>query len=89
MNNSIVLSGGERGLLGLAFHPDYENNRYFYINYTRANDGATVIARYQTNSTNPNIADPTSAFQILTIAQPYSNHNGGTIRFGTDGFLYI
>ena len=89
LNNSIVLSGGERGLLGLAFHPDYVNNRYFYINYTRANDGATVIARYQTNSTNPNIADPNSAFQILTVAQPYSNHNGGTIRFGTDGFLYI
>lgn len=89
LNSSIVLSGGERGLLGLAFHPDYENNRFFYINYTKANDGATVIARYQTNESNPNIADPTSASVIMTIPQPYSNHNGGTIKFGPDGYLYI
>lgn len=88
LNNTIVLSGGERGLLGLAFHPNYENNGYFFINYTRAGDGATVIARYQV-SENPDIANPASAEIILTVSQPYSNHNGGTIAFGPDGYLYI
>ncbi len=89
MPSGVVSVGGEKGLLGLAFHPDYVTNRFFYVNYTRAGDGATVIARYQTMLTNPNIADPTSALVILTIAQPYSNHNGGGIKFAADGFLYI
>jgi glucose/arabinose dehydrogenase len=88
LNNTIVLSGGERGLLGLAFHPDYANNGYFFVNYTRAGDGATVIARYEVSS-NPNIANAASAEIILTVSQPYSNHNGGTIAFGPDGYLYI
>lgn len=85
---TVVLSGGERGLLGLAFHPNYATNGYFYVNYTRAGDGATVVARY-TVSADPNVADPASAMILLTIAQPFSNHNGGTVRFGADGFLYI
>ncbi|MBF6607294.1 MAG: PQQ-dependent sugar dehydrogenase [Flavobacterium sp.] len=89
LTNSTILSGGERGLLGLAFHPDYANNGYFFVNYTRAGDGATVIARYSVSAANPNIADPASASTILTIAQPFSNHNGGTIKFGPDGYLYI
>jgi len=83
----LVLSGGERGLLGLAFHPDFQNNGYFYVDYTN-NDGNTVIARYSV-SANPDSADPNSAMILLTIDQPYSNHNGGMIAFGQDGYLYI
>jgi glucose/arabinose dehydrogenase len=83
-----VLSGGERGLLGLAFHPNFESNGLFYINYTRQPDGATVIARYQV-SANPDIANPGSGVALLTIGQPYANHNGGHIAFGKDGYLYI
>ncbi|UPT71799.1 MAG: PQQ-dependent sugar dehydrogenase [Flavobacterium sp. JAD_PAG50586_2] len=88
LTSATVLSGGERGLLGLAFHPNYATNGFFYVNYTRAGDGATVIARYSV-SANPDIADATSAMVLLTIAQPAINHNGGTIKFGPDGFLYI
>jgi glucose/arabinose dehydrogenase len=82
-----VSSGGEKGLLGLAFHPDYENNGYFYVNYTNAN--STVISRFQVTS-NPDSADKNSEFQLLTFNQPYPNHNGGWIGFGpNDGYLYI
>lgn len=88
LTTSTIITGSERGLLGLAFHPNYATNGYFYVNYTRAGDGATVIARYQV-SANPDLADATSGTVLLTVAQPYSNHNGGTIRFGTDGYLYI
>ncbi len=83
----LVTTGGERGLLGLAFHPDYQNNGYFFVNYTNT-IGSTVVARYQV-SANPNIANSASATIILTIAQPYTNHNGGHIAFGPDGYLYI
>jgi glucose/arabinose dehydrogenase len=76
-------------LLGVAFHPDYAANGYFYVNYTRQGDGATVIARYQRSVANPDLADLASAQILLTIAQPYSNHNGGQLRFGPDGYLYI
>jgi glucose/arabinose dehydrogenase len=86
--STVVLSGGERGLLGLAFHPNYATNGYFYINYTRAGDGATVIARYSVSG-NPNVADATSGLSLLTVDQPFSNHNGGTLKFGPDGYLYI
>lgn len=89
LTSSTVLSGGERGLLGLAFHPNYVNNGFFYVNYTRAGDGATVIARYSVDTNNPNIANPNSAQILLTIPQPFSNHNGGSLVFGPDGFLYI
>lgn len=85
---SRVLSGGERGLLGLAFHPQYETNRRFFVNYTRQTDGATVIAEYKTSTGNPNVADTTETV-FLVIPQPFSNHNGGMIEFGSDGFLYI
>ncbi|HEY0091645.1 MAG TPA: PQQ-dependent sugar dehydrogenase, partial [Flavobacterium sp.] len=89
LTTATISTGGERGLLGLAFHPDYDTNGYFYVNYTRAGDGATVIARYTRSSSNPNIADPSTAAVLLTVAQPFSNHNGGTIAFGPDGYLYI
>jgi len=78
---------GERGLLGLAFHPLYAQNRMFFINYTDAG-GATVIARYQTRADNPDVADPASATVLFTIPQPASNHNGGQLAFGPDGYLY-
>ncbi len=77
----------ERGLLGLAFHPDYAVNGYFYVNYTN-NASDTVVARY-TVSGNPNVANPASAVVILTIDQPQSNHNGGWLGFGPDGYLYV
>ncbi len=83
-----VLSGGEQGLLGLAFHPKYKTNRKFYVNYTRQNDGATVVSEFQVSASNRNVADTTERI-LLTIAQPFSNHNGGMIEFGPDGFLYI
>lgn len=84
--NSIVNSGGERGLLGLAFAPDYNTSGNFYLNYIN-NNGDTVIANY-TVSANPDIAN-TNENILLTISQPFSNHNGGKIAFGQDGFLYI
>lgn len=83
-----VLSGGERGLLGLAFHPQFASNGYFFVNYTRQTDGATVIARYRAINNN-SVGDPNSELVLLTIAQPFSNHNGGMIEFGPDGNLYI
>ena len=83
-----VLSGSERGLLGLAFHPAYASNRRFFVNYTRQPDGATVIAEYQASATDPDVADAADTI-LLTIAQPFANHNGGMIDFGPDGFLYI
>jgi glucose/arabinose dehydrogenase len=85
----ITTGSNEQGLLGLAFHPAYFTNGYFFVNYTRSGDGATVVERY-TVSTNPDIADPASSKAILTISQPASNHNGGMLAFGPhDGFLYI
>lgn len=84
-----VLAGGERGLLGLAFSPDYANDGYFYVNYTADPTGNTIIARYSVSATDPNKADSLSEMILLTINQPFSNHNGGHITFGPDGYLYI
>jgi glucose/arabinose dehydrogenase len=86
--SSKVLSGGERGLLGLAFDPQFRTNRRFYVDYTRQPDGATVIAAYQVSQGDPNRADSAETV-LLTIPQPYSNHNGGMLAFGPDGYLYI
>jgi len=80
--------GGERGLLGLAFHPDYETNGYFYVNYTGP-DGNTHISEFSVSETDPDVANPDSERVLLTIEQPYSNHNGGEIRFGPEGYLFI
>jgi glucose/arabinose dehydrogenase len=85
---SIVSSGGERGLLGLAFHPDYANNGFFYLNYTD-NSGDTQVSRFSVDADDPNLADPESELQLMNIFQPYTNHNGGCIEFGPDGYLYI
>jgi len=81
--------GSEEGLLGLAFHPNYASNGYFYVNYTASNPSRTVIARFQLSQQNPNQADASSEQVILTYAQPYDNHNGGQLAFGPDGYLYI
>jgi glucose/arabinose dehydrogenase len=78
----------ERGLLGLAFDPDYATNGKFYIDYTDVN-GNTVIAQYTVSTDDPNVADPNSAITVLTQEQPYANHNGGHLSFGPDGYLYI
>ncbi|MGL4609498.1 MAG: PQQ-dependent sugar dehydrogenase [Trueperaceae bacterium] len=86
----LVSTKAEQGLLGLAFHPDFEQNGYIFINYTDFTDDTrpqnTQIVRYTLED---NIANPDSAKTILTISQPHSNHNGGMIAFGPDGYLYI
>jgi glucose/arabinose dehydrogenase len=80
--------GGERGLLGLAFHLDYSANGYFYVNYVGEGD-TTHIARFSVSESDPNLADPSSELRMINIAQPYTNHNGGDLQFGPDGYLYI
>ncbi|HRD67364.1 MAG TPA: PQQ-dependent sugar dehydrogenase [Candidatus Competibacter sp.] len=83
-----VTSGGERGLLGIAFHPDFARNRFFFVNYTdRA--GNTVVSRFRAALRKPNVALPRSERLVLKVAQPYANHNGGQLQFGPDGYLYI
>lgn len=85
---SIVGSdANEQGLLSVAFHPDYASNGFFFVNYTDK-QGDTVIARYSVSG-DPDTADPNSAKILLTIDQPYANHNGGQVAFGPDGYLYI
>ena len=86
---SKVLYGGEQGLLGLAFHPNYESNGYFYVNYVADNPRRTVIARYAVSAVDQNRADVDSELVILEFEQPFANHNGGQIAFGPDGYLYI
>jgi glucose/arabinose dehydrogenase len=83
-----ISTGGEQGLLGLAFHPNYADNGFFYTNHTNL-AGNTVITKYSVDLANPNLADESSGTILLTIAQPYANHNGGTLKFGPDGYLYI
>ncbi|MFQ5822562.1 MAG: PQQ-dependent sugar dehydrogenase [bacterium] len=82
----------EMGLLGLAFHPDFGNNGFFYVNYTTGDflERRTVISRFSMDINNPNLADPNSEFILLEILQPFTNHNGGMLQFGPeDGYLYI
>jgi glucose/arabinose dehydrogenase len=89
--HSLVVSGGERGLLSVAFHPDFESNGVFVVDYTRASGhvGDTVIARYRVSPASSDVADRSSGQTLLTIDQPQSNHNGGLVMFGPDGFLYV
>jgi glucose/arabinose dehydrogenase len=81
-------TGNEQGLLGLAFHPNYPETPYFYVNYTD-NSGDTHISRFSVSDNDPNQADPNSELNLFQVDQPYSNHNGGCLKFGTDGYLYI
>ena len=86
--NKINRSGNERGLLGLAFHPDYAANGRFFVNYTRRSDGGTIVEEY-TVSADPGVANTEGKVILGPIRQPQSNHNGGHIAFGPDGYLYI
>jgi glucose/arabinose dehydrogenase len=88
ITNRVNSFGGEQGLLGLAFHPDYANNGYFYVNYTDAQD-STTVSRFTRSGQNPDQADANTELVILKIKQPYTNHNGGDIKFGPQGYLYI
>ncbi|GAB5496791.1 MAG: PQQ-dependent sugar dehydrogenase [Phycisphaerales bacterium] len=80
--------GNEQGMLGLAFSPDYETSGRFFVNYIGAGSD-TYVVEYLRSAADPNIADPNSARTIMTIDQPFSNHNGGWMDFGPDGYLYI
>uniref|UniRef100_UPI004049F080 PQQ-dependent sugar dehydrogenase n=1 Tax=Gelidibacter sp. TaxID=2018083 RepID=UPI004049F080 len=88
IDGRVTNNGGEQGLLGLAFHPNYATNGYFYVNYIN-NSGDTVVSRFSRDATNPDIGDSNSELILLTIDQPFSNHNGGDLAFGVDGYLYI
>jgi len=86
ITDRVGSGGNEQGLLGLAFHPNYEVNGLFFVNYTDIN-GNTVIARYRVTG-DPNVADPTGEVVLLRLIQPFRNHNGGVLAFGPDGYLY-
>ncbi len=88
IRDKIKSTGNEQGLLGLAFHPEYKSNGLFYVNYTNLS-GSTVISRFACHWSNPDSALSDSEFTILSFDQPYSNHNGGDLKFGPDGYLYI
>lgn len=88
ISNLVDTDGTERGLLSVAFHPDYKNNGLFFVDYTGEPNGDTVIARYHV-SDDPNVADAQSGETKLTIEQPEPNHNGGQLQFGPDGYLYV
>lgn len=85
-----VFQGGysERGLLGLAFHPEFESNGQLFISHTNR-DGHSVLARYTLDPANPDLANPDSRVELLTVTQPFADHNGGNIAFGPDGYLYL
>ena len=83
-----IASGGERGLLGLAFHPDYPNDPRLFVDYTDR-DGNTVVSQFRVSGADPDVADPDSETVLLHIDQPFPNHNGGAVEFGPDGMLYI
>ncbi len=83
-----ISAGGERGLLGLAFHPDFPTDPRFFVNYTDPN-GDTRVSSFAVDPATPDLADPGSEVGLVSIDQPYANHNGGALAFGPDGFLYI
>jgi glucose/arabinose dehydrogenase len=89
ITDRVFNEGSEQGLLGLAFHPDYANNGYFYVNYTNL-DANDQVSRFSVSNNDPNIADPNSEMVMLNILDPFPNHNGGCMKFGPkDGYLYI
>lgn len=88
IRNRVNASANEQGLLGLALHPQFARNGLFFVNYTGA-QGGTVIARFALSPNDPNRADPASEHILLQVEQPFSNHNGGGLAFGPDGYLYI
>jgi glucose/arabinose dehydrogenase len=88
ITDRVGTNGSERGLLGLAFHPQYAENGHLYVNYTDL-QGNTVIARFNVSPDDPDLALPASELQLLRVNQPYANHNGGAVVFGPDGDLYL
>ena len=90
LSDRVSQTGSETGLLGLAFHPNYRNNGYFYVNYTSTLGGQlrSIIARYQVSPTNPDSALKNSEQGLIIVDQPFQNHNGGNLLFGLDGYLY-
>jgi glucose/arabinose dehydrogenase len=88
IRDRVASAASERGLLSVAFHPDYAQNGHFFVNYTNL-EGHTVVARYQVSADNPDQATPESEEILLLIEQPAANHNGGLVKFGPDGYLYI
>jgi glucose/arabinose dehydrogenase len=88
ISDRVGSEASEQGLLSLAFHPDYTSNGRFFVNYTNK-QGNTIVARYQVQTGNLSLADRDSEIILLTIGQPYWNHNGGQLQFGPDGYLYI
>jgi glucose/arabinose dehydrogenase len=86
--HTLVSTGGEQGLLGMAFHPDYASNSLFYISYTNT-AGDSVVAEYMTSPGNANVANPAPVRTIIVVTQEFTNHNGGMIAFGPDGYLYF
>ena len=85
----VSMTHNEEGLLALAFHPDYENNGYCYIYYSAAEPRRGVLSRYSVSDDDPDRIDPDSEMIILQVEQPYGNHNGATVLFGPDGYLYL
>jgi glucose/arabinose dehydrogenase len=88
ITDRVGSNANEQGLLSVAFHPQYAENGFFYVNYTD-NNGDTVISRFRVSDSDPNQADAASEMVLLNIPQPYGNHNGGLIKFGPDGYLYV
>jgi glucose/arabinose dehydrogenase len=90
LSDTVITTGSEQGLLGLAFHPDYATNGLFYVNYSdQRTVGNQFIVEYKVSADDPNVADSESGRILFSIEEPYRNHNGGTIAFGPDGYLYI
>ena len=89
ITNRVSTKGNEEGLLGMAFDPDYSENGRFYVYYSASNPRRSVLSRFQTPPNNTDSADATSEVIVMEIPQPYSNHNGGQLAFGPDGYLYV
>lgn len=90
LSSTVALRPGQQGLLGLAFHPDYARNGKFYVAYNNLyKNGALTISEFLVDGDDPNVADPRSERPLLVIEKPYPQHNGGTLRFGPDGYLFI
>jgi glucose/arabinose dehydrogenase len=89
MRGPVNDEGNEEGLLGLAFHPQFSTNGFFYVNYTAANPRRTIVSRFTASPSGSNNVDEATEQILLTFDQPFSNHNGGCLQFGPDGYLYI
>ena len=89
ITDRVNRGGNEEGLLGLVFAPDYEESGYFYVYYSAADPTRSVLSRFSLDQENTDVTDPESEVIIMEVEQPYSNHNGGQIAFGPDGYLYL